>query len=161
MKDELLNDIGSRIREQRKRAGWLQGDVAKAFNCGQTRVSGIENGDRDPGVDFLVWFAKRTGVSTDYFLLGEKTPQREIAEDFDEYVCDHVFRSMKHIAKSKSFTEKIAHIIKTEMPLQGPDCYWLNGDEQQLIDLVRKSPETFKQVYEMATNKKQAETLKG
>jgi len=161
MKNELLKGIGQRIKEKRQLAGFQQGELAKAFGCAQSRVSGIESGSREPGVDFLVWFAQTTGVSIDYLLLGGEIPRREIVEDFGEFVSDEVFKSMKLIATNELFTEKIAKIIKTEMPLKGPDCYWLTGDEQQLIELIRKSPEKFKRIYEIAASKEQADNVKG
>jgi transcriptional regulator with XRE-family HTH domain len=161
MKNELLKGIGQRIKERRLLAGFQQGELAKAFGCAQSRISGIESGSRDPGVDFIVWFAQTTGVSTDYILLGEEIPRREIVEDFGKYVCDHVFKSMKLVAINKSFIEKIEKIVRTEMLLNGPNCFWLNSDEEQLIVLIRKSPEKFKRIYNIAASKEQTDNVEG
>lgn len=149
MEESLLKEIGRRIREHRQLAGYSQGELADAFHCAQSRISSIENGTRDPGVDFLVWFSEKTGVSTDYILLGKETPRKEIVyENIGDYIVQHSQRLMSAIARDKEFCHELERIIKMESPIQTPGHYWLTADEFLIIKLARKNPTTYKQVLE-------------
>jgi transcriptional regulator with XRE-family HTH domain len=149
MEESMLKEIGRRIREHRQLAGYSQGELAEAFHCAQSRISAIENGTRDPGVDFLVWFSEKTGVSTDYILLGKETPRKEIVyEDIGDFIVQHSQRLMRAIARDPEFCREVEQVIKTESPIQMPGHYWLTADEFQIIKLARKNHTTYKQVLE-------------
>lgn len=147
MKEELLKDIGRRIREKRQESGLSQGELADAFGCAQSRISAIENGSRDPGVDFLVWFSEKTGVSTNYVLLGSGPSKGIQIAGIDEFIGNHVKRLMKFVVQDHSFSEELDSVIRESSPIKEPGCYWLTGDELQLIDLLRRNPSRFNEVF--------------
>jgi transcriptional regulator with XRE-family HTH domain len=160
MKEVLLQQIGQRIREVRLEAGVLQGAIAKEFGCGQTRISAIEHGTRDPGVDFLVWFAKRTGVSTDYILLGrdEEEPKGIIIENISEFVVKRASSILKAIAMTEDFAEEIERTIKNQFPVKAPGCYWLTGEEQEVIDFLRKHTDAEKSFFDYVSRESEMQT---
>jgi len=151
MKDLLLQQIGQRIREIRQEKGLLQGAIAKEFGCGQTRISAIEHGTRDPGVDFLTWFSQKTEVSTDYILLGreENNRQETVIEHINEFVVKRANVLLKTIASSDEFAEEIESTIKKQFTTKAPGCYWLTSIEQDIIDQLRKKPEAEDEVLEV------------
>lgn len=163
MKEHLLQQIGQRIREVRQEKGLLQGAVAKEFGCGQTRISAIEHGSRDPGVDFLTWFSQRTGVSTDYILLGrEKSDHQElIIEHINEFVVKRANKLLKMIASSDDFADEIESSIKKQFPTKAPGCYWLTGDELDVISLIRSLPEAEKHLTEFISTIEKTENTEG
>lgn len=79
-KDDLLREIGDRIRKARLAADLQQVQVSQEFRCAQSKISSIEKGTRDPGSDFYAWFAKRTGCSLDQIILGNEY-KRSIAKE--------------------------------------------------------------------------------
>lgn len=150
MKEALLQQIGQRIRKVRLDAGVLQGAIAEEFGCGQTRISAIEHGTRDPGVDFLVWFSKRTGVSTDYILFGrdEDEPKGVVIESINEFAVKKAHSMLKSIARTEGFMKDVERTIKEQSPIKAPGCYWLTGEEQKVIDFLRKHTDAEKSFFD-------------
>jgi transcriptional regulator with XRE-family HTH domain len=71
MKVNDMSEMGSRLREERKRLGMNQTDFAKAIGVHLNTQSRYEKGDRDPDTAYLSAIAK-AGVNVAYVLTGEK-----------------------------------------------------------------------------------------
>lgn len=72
-KEDLLQEVGQRIRDVRLAADIPQKQLADEFESEQSRISKIEKGAREPGTDFYYWFAERTGRSLDYLICGKES----------------------------------------------------------------------------------------
>lgn len=69
----MLN-IGERLREERVRLGFNQGDFAAFAGVAKTSQFNYEKGDRSPDADYLAAvYAK--GVDVLYVITGERKPQ--------------------------------------------------------------------------------------
>lgn len=71
-KTTVMKEVGERIRKIRMAKGLQQNQVSQEFECGTSKISSIEKGTRDPGVDFYSWFADRTDCSLDYIIRGKE-----------------------------------------------------------------------------------------
>jgi transcriptional regulator with XRE-family HTH domain len=45
--DDLLKNLGTRIREKRKAKGWTQEDLASAAEIDRSYIGGVERGERN------------------------------------------------------------------------------------------------------------------
>lgn len=68
----LMKEIGKRIRKIRTDKGLQQNQLSKEFECVASKITNVEKGTRDPGIDFYFWFAKRMDCSLDYIILGKE-----------------------------------------------------------------------------------------
>jgi len=64
-----VGDLGTNLREARKRAGLTQEEVAGRSGVHPTEVSRIEGGKRDPKVSTLIRLAHALGVPPGELLL--------------------------------------------------------------------------------------------
>lgn len=71
-KISLMKEIGKRIRKIRMDKGLQQNQLSKEFECVASKITNVEKGTRDPGIDFYFWFAKRMDCSLDYIILGKE-----------------------------------------------------------------------------------------
>lgn len=62
MKD-VRKALGSRIREERKRLGLSQEDLASAAGLDRTYVGGVERGERNPSLESIASLSRALGVS--------------------------------------------------------------------------------------------------
>ena len=65
--------LGDRMRAIRKQLDLTQADISAMLECTRGAVSQFETGNNQPGIETLVTFARATGASLDWLLLG-KTP---------------------------------------------------------------------------------------
>lgn len=68
----LMKEIGKRIRKIRMAKGLQQNQLSSEFECTPSKITSIEKGTRDPGVDFYFWFSERTDTSLDYIIRGKE-----------------------------------------------------------------------------------------
>ncbi len=68
MQDVMIEGLSDRIREQRKRMGITQTELAKCIGGGVKTVNDYERGIRQPSYDRLLKLADLFDVSTDYLL---------------------------------------------------------------------------------------------
>lgn len=54
------------IKEYRKSQKLSQEKFAELLDCDTTYISHIENGKRDPSIDFFIKFSNLSGISFDY-----------------------------------------------------------------------------------------------
>ena len=69
--DKMVNGLSDRIREQRKKMGITQREMAQRIGGGIRTVNDYERGVRQPSYARLLELARLFDVSTDY-LLGVK-----------------------------------------------------------------------------------------
>jgi transcriptional regulator with XRE-family HTH domain len=67
---EVVNMLGARIGELRRRAGMSQSELAKRLKVSPSAVGMYEQGRREPSSDILVAMARVLGVTVDYLLTG-------------------------------------------------------------------------------------------
>lgn len=51
--EQILIELGERIRKARDKKEWSQADLASAMNTGTSQISLMENGKREPGLFML------------------------------------------------------------------------------------------------------------
>ena len=60
--------LGERIREERRKLGLTQAQLAEAVDISDTYMGAIERGERSLTLDTLVRLVNRLGVTVDYML---------------------------------------------------------------------------------------------
>lgn len=73
--------IGSKLIELRNKKGLTRVQMAEELNIPHTTLRNYETDAREPGHKFLLEASRYFGVTTDYILENEKSPEPEGAED--------------------------------------------------------------------------------
>ena len=60
--------LGERVREERRKLGLTQAQLAEAIDISDTYMGAIERGERSLTLDTLVRLVNRLGVTVDYLL---------------------------------------------------------------------------------------------
>lgn len=60
--------LGERVREERRKSGLTQAQLAEAIDISDTYMGAIERGERSLTLDTLVRLVNRLGVTVDYLL---------------------------------------------------------------------------------------------
>lgn len=71
LKKELVNDIGVRIYERRKKLGYTQERVAEMANLSHQFFSAVETGKKNIKAESIVKLSNALEVSCDYLLTGK------------------------------------------------------------------------------------------
>ena len=81
--------LGERIREERRKLGLTQAQLAEAIDISDTYMGSIERGERSLTLDTLVRLVNRLGVTVDY-LLADSVPDTDsnIMEQFKQIIND-------------------------------------------------------------------------
>jgi len=82
----VLQNLGSRIREERQRAGMTQEKLAEAAGCNESYIGQIERGYKNPSLEIIVNIANALNVTVDY-LLAESVKVDQIDGLTDEIVA--------------------------------------------------------------------------
>lgn len=79
--------LGERIREERRKLGLTQAQLAEAVDISDTYMGSIERGERSLTLDTLVRLVNRLGVTVDY-LLADSVPDNDsnIMEQFKQII---------------------------------------------------------------------------
>lgn len=104
-KNKRLQDVGSRIRNERKKQGLTQEKLAELADTSKSHVSNVENGKKDVSLGIFMAIRDSLHVSADYLLnvkssdIEGKPWQEEVLELFDE--CDdkereYLYRMVKY-----------------------------------------------------------------
>ncbi len=88
--ENIMKQIGSRIRKLRNAQGWTQGELAEKLEISPSTVGMYEQGRRKPDGEMLVKLCEVFSVSTDS-LLGVSEPTRE-ATDIIKEMSDRIRR---------------------------------------------------------------------
>lgn len=146
---ELLAEIGRRIRDQRLSLGLSQGELALEFGCAQSRLSGIEQGTRDPGSDFYAWFAMRTETSLDQLILGKASGARPAEPKTLSRQMRAVLKEMMDIYLNSDLAkDEIEDFLKTpgKIDVKNEMC---TSRERMYLNLFRQlDPDKHDQLYE-------------
>lgn len=67
-----INTLGARIKNEREKRGWNQGELAKKVGCHVPNLSRWERDEVSPSVDTVIKFAKIFNISIDYLLTGSR-----------------------------------------------------------------------------------------
>lgn len=79
--------LGERIREERRRLGLTQAQLAEAVDISDTYMGAIERGERSLTLDTLVRLVERLGVTVDYMLMDSVSDNDiNIVEQFRQIV---------------------------------------------------------------------------
>jgi transcriptional regulator with XRE-family HTH domain len=74
MYPEMSRDFGSRLRDLRKQSGLTQKEFGAKFGLAESTISGYESGSRTPDLEYIRKFAEFFGVTTDYLISGDESP---------------------------------------------------------------------------------------
>jgi len=79
--------LGERIREERRKLGLTQAQLAEAVDISDTYMGAIERGERSLTLDTLVRLVNRLGVTVDYLLADSVTDSdANITEQFMQII---------------------------------------------------------------------------
>lgn len=114
--EELLKQIGERIKELRKRKHWTQDELAHLLEVAPSSVGSYERGSRQPTIENLIRMSKYFNVSLDYLLCqteDERTLsnfKKEDSKDLKDFLRDQsvMFTGLELSEQDK---EKILHIL--------------------------------------------------
>lgn len=101
--------IGIRIRNQRKKMGYTQEELAFKANISQTAISRYELGVNEPTADAIAMLAKTLDCTADYLLGLVDQPARPISNDLDEAEIELL---MLYRGKSPEAKQKMRDIAK-------------------------------------------------
>ena len=73
--DDLLNQIGQRIRKHRERSRLSQEQLAERIDVSSQTISTAETGKKRLRVENIIKICEVLEISPDYLLLGEISPQ--------------------------------------------------------------------------------------
>ncbi len=79
-------DIGEKIKEIRKRKGLTQKEFCERINCKQTKLSYIERGTNEPGINVIIEICKKFDISADWLLLDKNldTANKPLERNFSK-----------------------------------------------------------------------------
>ncbi|NPV93468.1 MAG: helix-turn-helix transcriptional regulator [Firmicutes bacterium] len=64
----ILRKLGTRIREERKRAHLTQEQLAEKVGCNESYIGQVERGEKNPSLEVVVRIANALNVTVDYLL---------------------------------------------------------------------------------------------
>lgn len=89
--------IGSRLREERRRLGLTQVELAKLGGVRRVSLYLYEKGDRLVPLDFMLR-VRQVGVSLSYVLWGDRLPEQRLKRQVDTELCKELFRLVDQYA---------------------------------------------------------------
>lgn len=110
-----LNEIGRKIKEQRKYKGLTQAQLAEEANIAVSYLSGIERGEKIASLKVMLAIANKLNLSLDFMLLNDIENIDEDAK-IDSYMKEFKFM-IKRIEDEEKINEFISycHAISKEM----------------------------------------------
>lgn len=104
----IYEDMGNRIREERKKQGLTQADLAEKVGAGVTHISHIETGSGSPSLKLLISIINVLGISPGELFCGyaqadDFALQKELSALFDD--CTE--EEMKQLFKIIEFSKKM------------------------------------------------------
>lgn len=88
-----INELGSRLKNERKRLGFTQATFAKMTSVSPGSQFGYESGARAPDATYLI-NAQNLGIDINYVLIGNKVKTREIDPSWWE-LHDEILRTIE------------------------------------------------------------------
>jgi len=114
--EELMKQIGERIKELRKRKHWTQDELAHLLEVAPSSVGSYERGSRQPTIENLIRMSIYFNVSLDYLLCqteDERTLanfKKEDSKDLKDFLRDQAVM-FTGLELSEQDKEKILHIL--------------------------------------------------
>ena len=90
--------LGERIREERRKLGLTQAQLAEAVDISDTYMGAIERGERSLTLDTLVRLVNRLGVTVDYLLADSVTDSDANIMDQFKQIIDNQPMDRKQMA---------------------------------------------------------------
>ena len=90
--------LGERIREERRKLGLTQAQLAEAVDISDTYMGAIERGERSLTLDTLVRLVNRLGVTVDYLLADSVTDSDTNIMDQFKQIIDNQPMDRKQMA---------------------------------------------------------------
>ena len=90
--------LGERIREERRKLGLTQAQLAEAVDISDTYMGAIERGERSLTLDTLVRLVNRLGVTVDYLLADSLTDSDTNIMDQFKQIIDNQPMDRKQMA---------------------------------------------------------------
>lgn len=114
-----LNEIGRKIKEQRKYKGLTQAQLAEEANIAVSYLSGIEREEKIASLKVMLAIANKLNLSLDFMLLNDIENIDEDAK-IDSYMKEFKFM-IKRIEDEEKINEFISycHAISKEMANKG------------------------------------------
>lgn len=84
MATELFVEIGERLRQQRKKMGMTQEEIAELLGISPTYYGEIERGNRKLSVQRVLTVYEKMGLEPTYLLTGEKLSNKVLIEIFKD-----------------------------------------------------------------------------
>lgn len=100
----MTSDIGTRIRERRKKLKLTQADIATTTGISSGNLTGIEKGRNLPSAAAIISLSEVLNCSTDWLLLGESLNLEYSDEEM------HLIQSFKHLSETDK--RKVLHFIE-------------------------------------------------
>ena len=88
-------NLGEKIKECRKQAGFSQEQLAEKLNISTSTLGKIERGIQGFSIDLLIEIGIFFGISTDYILIGCEIRNYEAAKELDSVINQLVALKMK------------------------------------------------------------------
>jgi len=136
-------NIGERLVKIREEYGYTRKRLADELNRPYRTITNYENGEREPGHDYIIEIAKKFGVSTDYILGLSSTPDlqtkkspsdiseeaRKIARSYDKMpphgkgavqaILNYEEKELSHYTQQEDDTGKIITLPKAQKNRDG------------------------------------------
>lgn len=136
-------NIGERLVKIREEYGYTRKKLADELNRPYRTITNYENGEREPGHDYIIEIAKKFGVSTDYILGLSSTPDlqtkkspsdlseeaRKIARSYDKMpphgkgavraILNYEEKELSHYSQQEDHTGKVITLPKAKKNRQG------------------------------------------
>jgi transcriptional regulator with XRE-family HTH domain len=103
----LLN-IGERLKEERVRLGYNQGDFAAIAGVAKTSQFNYEKGERSPDAAYLAAVAEK-GVDVLYVVTGRRTPEASSSFNGDEIDLVEHYRQLPD--GDRHYTHKMVNVL--------------------------------------------------
>lgn len=105
MANSMLESIGTKLQEARKKSGLTQLQVAKLTGINKAQLSYYETATREINLNILEKLANFYGYKIDYFVTGSEIKEPEIQIAFrGENLCNE---DLKTIAWTKTFLNNL------------------------------------------------------
>lgn len=111
---QRMMGFGERLREERRRLGLTQGDLAAVASIATNTQANYEKGTRNPDSAYLAAVAG-AGVDVLYVLTGQRTPRvEEGLNEREQAVLDN-YRALPE--EDKSAVQRLTHALKESAPV--------------------------------------------
>lgn len=103
-----MDDIGKKIKKIRKEMGMKQKDISRDLEVSQSYISEVENGKEIPTKRFIKLFCLQYGISEDELMVGNKSPESELA-GLEIEQLGSIIEASDHMEEKKIWLFDLAH----------------------------------------------------